>query len=96
MTKSVAHLAGNRVVIGAYSVQRCLICGHAIDEFNASRMASIDGLPPSEFSIGCWYEITEGNPRRIELVGETDSPTFASDLELPDNACIRTATKDTA
>lgn len=84
---AVTHLAGNRIVIGQYAVQRCLLCGEVMDEFNARNVASTDGSPPAQFAVGGFYEF-EGN--RVSLVQETDSPTFESDLDVPENCCVRT------
>lgn len=83
---AITHLAGTRVVIGQYAVQRCLLCGEVMDEFNARDMASTDGGPPDQFAVGGFYEF-DGN--RMSLVGETESPHFESDLEIPDNCCVR-------
>ena len=43
---AVTHLAGDRVVIGQYAIQRCMLCGEVLDEFNARNMASPDGGTP--------------------------------------------------
>lgn len=83
---ATTHLAGNRVVIGQYAIQRCLLCGEVLDEFNARNMASLDGEPLAQLIVGGFYEV-DGN--RISLIKESDEPHFESDLDLPDNCCIR-------
>ena len=83
---SVVHLAGNRVVIGNYAVQRCLLCGEVMGEFNARNISTLDGRPPSQFFVGGFYEFGED---WITLIDETESPNFESDLEIPENCCIR-------
>jgi hypothetical protein len=83
---AVTHLAGDRVVIGQYAIQRCMLCGEVLDEFNARNMASPDGETPAAFSLGGFYEV-DGN--RTSLVRQADGPGFESDLDLPENCCIR-------
>ena len=86
MSGAVTHLAGNRIVIGQYAIQRCLLCGEVLDEYNARNMASPDGSSPGQLMVGGFYEF-EGN--HFMLVQETESPHFDSDLDLPENCCVR-------
>lgn len=83
---AVTHLAGNRISIGQYSVQRCLLCGAVLDEYNARNLASPGGNTLTEFLVGGFYQF-EGN--HMMLVSQTESPHFASDLEIPENCCVR-------
>lgn len=83
---AVTHLAGNRVVVGNYAIQRCLLCGEMLDEFNAAFVAVADGSPIPELAVGGLYEI-DGN--HTSLIRLTESPFFASDLDVPDNCCVR-------
>jgi hypothetical protein len=91
--RSVVHLAGNRIVVGQYAIQRCLFCGSILDEINASRMAVEEGEDsrPGMLVVGGLYEFHYRNDRStgFALIRETESPTFSSDLDLPDNACLR-------
>lgn len=86
MSKPTVHLAGPRVTVGLYAIQRCLLCGAVLSEYNARYIASPDGSGPGMLLIGGFYEF-EGN--RMSLVGESDTPNFASDLDIPENSCIR-------
>jgi len=91
---ATSHLAGSRVIIGSYVVQRCLICGEVLDEFNARDVCvevneDGDTAPMVSLILGGIYEIGDGNPRSMVLVRETKSPHFDSDIDLPDNMCIR-------
>ena len=86
MSEAITHLAGNRIVVGQYAIQRCMLCGEKLDEFNARDIASPDGRPLAELAFGAFYEF-KGN--RMSLIGETQGPYFPSDLDLPDNCCIR-------
>lgn len=85
---AIVHLAGNQVRIGSYVIQRCLLCGTVLDEVRLDRMAVPDeshlGYP--QLIVGGFYEV-EGN--RIGLVSISESSIFESDLDLPDNCCIR-------
>ena len=88
------HLAGDRVVIGDYYVQRCLLCGKLLDEGNASRlMVAVEPgeepPPPPGFSVGAWYEVLKGNPRTTIFIEQSERPYFESDLDIPENACVR-------
>ena len=84
--EATTHLAGNRVVVGKYAIQRCLLCGAVLDEFNARNVASCDGGTIAEFAVGGFYEFA-GN--RWSLISQSEKPFFESDLELPENCCIR-------
>lgn len=90
MSNSVVHLAGNQVVIGNYAIQRCLLCGKVLGEYDASLMMGIcsDGSPPTipRLVTGGFYEFS-GN--QTSLVAEPTSPIYESDLDLPDNCCLR-------
>lgn len=88
---AVAHLAGNRVVVGNYVIQRCLLCGEPLDEYNASRVASPDRGGLSEYAVGGFYE-RDGN--RTSLIKLAETPYFESDLDLPENCCVRVATEN--
>lgn len=80
------HLTGNFIVVGHYAIQRCLLCGKSLIEFNASRIASPDGSPLSQLMVGAFYEVTDS---RTVFMGEADSAHFDSDLDLPDDCCLR-------
>lgn len=87
---AITHLAGNQIVVGNYAVQRCLLCGDLLGEYRTDMMMGIcsDGSPPTipMLSTGGLYEV-DGN--RTSLVSQTETPVFDSDLDLPDNCCLR-------
>lgn len=82
---ATVHLAGDAIRIGSYVIQRCLLCGEPLLEFDLRTMASTDGSV-STLALGGFYEF-DGNCR--VLLKESEGPHFASDLDLPDDCCIR-------
>jgi hypothetical protein len=87
---AITHLAGNQVVIGNYAIQRCLLCGEVLGEYRADMMMGVcsDGSAPTipMLTTGGFYEV-DGN--RTSLVAEPTCPVYESDLDLPENCCIR-------
>lgn len=90
------HLAGNLISVGTYFVQRCLLCGEVMQEGNARNMASSDGgSVVSPFVVGGFYAISKsGGVTGFSLISEASSTHFESDLDLPDECCIRRNTND--
>lgn len=84
---AITHLAAQRITIGPYAVQRCLLCGEVLDEFNlADVMEHSNGRVHHPFMAGGWYEVSEVG---IACIGSAEDIVFESDLEIPDNCCIR-------
>lgn len=86
---STTHLAGNRVIIGQYSIQRCLLCGEVLQEENFSQIAVCSESPRTAFGemvVGGFYR-KDGN--MTILIEETEQPYFESDLDLPEDCCVR-------
>lgn len=83
------HLAGNAISIGQYIIQRCLLCGEKLLEVNTSRVLACSSNNNNKLltlQVGGFYEV-EGN--RTSLIASTDTSYFDSDLDLPENCCIR-------
>lgn len=85
----MTHLAGDLICVGPWYVQRCCLCGAAILEGNAAYEMSPDGHGVAAFALGAFVEVEGTQPVRSSVVGQAEGPRFASDLELPDNCCIR-------
>lgn len=80
----IAHLAGELITIGDYSIQRCQCCG----EILAERESSHDPLS-NNYWPGQWYQFV-GDSIGIPIVSDQSATTqYASDLALPRHACIR-------
>lgn len=79
---TTTHLAGPAVHIGRYVKQVCLICGECLHE------ASADDHGGSILIVGAWYDHDEIR-ETLNLVEVTRAPRFNSDLDVPDNACVR-------
>ena len=71
------HLAGDPVKCGDYVIQRCLLCGTQLDFTDLRRVMMPSGdTEYATFQLGGLYEISDGYPRTVAKVGETESPTI--------------------
>lgn len=88
---TTTHLAGP--VVGFRSldrvIQRCALCGIALDDYRPSCVATSDGAPPPKFAEGNLIRIAEfeGGRHCSDLGDFTTQP-------LPEDFCLHTLAPD--
>ena len=86
---AICHLAGPTVVIGRFGTQRCLICGEELVSYYIEKLGEEGTI--AQLAIGGIYEFVKSGQEllHIEFVEMTEKPWFHSDLDIPENMCIR-------
>lgn len=76
----ITHLAGPRVVVGTYHIQRCVMCGAILQDFDTE-------FEPPQIALTPWrfYKFIGGQILDDRAV---QSLTFESDLFLPPTCCL--------
>ncbi len=80
-----SHLAGPPIAIGTYCVQRCMLCGEIMQEFDLAELKP-GQLAPGGLTTGRFYEYRVPDDPR--MLAHPKSFRYETHLDLPPNCCL--------